>query len=55
MPGPGGGRVRVLVASRIDPASMNIRDRLLESGTFEQTGRTFRDAPVWARSETILV
>jgi D-aminoacyl-tRNA deacylase len=34
---------------------MNIRDRLLESGTFEQTGRTFRDAPVWARSETILV
>jgi D-aminoacyl-tRNA deacylase len=47
--------VRVLVASRIDPASMNIRDRLLESGTFEQTGKTFRDAPVWARSETILV
>ena len=47
--------MRVLVASRIDPASMNIRDRLLESGTFEQTGRTFRDAPVWARSETILV
>lgn len=34
---------------------MNIRDRLLETGTFEKTGRTFRDAPVWARSETILV
>lgn len=47
--------MRVLVASRIDPASMNIRDRLLESGTFEQTGKTFRGAPVWARSETILV
>ena len=47
--------MRVLVASRIDPASMNIRDRLLEAGTFEQTGKTFRDAPVWARSETILV
>lgn len=47
--------MRVLVASRVDPASMNIRDRLLESGTFEQTGKTFRDAPVWARSETILV
>ncbi|HUR26357.1 MAG TPA: D-aminoacyl-tRNA deacylase [Candidatus Thermoplasmatota archaeon] len=47
--------MRVLVASRIDPASMNIRDRLLESGTFEETGRTFRDSPVWARSETILV
>jgi D-aminoacyl-tRNA deacylase len=47
--------VRILVASRVDPASMNIRDRLLELGTFELTGRTFRDAPVWARSETILV
>lgn len=34
---------------------MNIRDRLLESGTFEQTGKSFRGAPVWARSETILV
>jgi D-aminoacyl-tRNA deacylase len=47
--------MRVLVASRVDPASMNIRDRLLESGTFEETGKTFRGAPVWARSETILV
>jgi D-aminoacyl-tRNA deacylase len=47
--------VRILVASRADPASVNIRDRLLESGTFEETGKTFRDAPVWARSETILV
>ena len=47
--------MRVLVASRIDPASMNIRDRLLESGTFEETGATFREAKVWARSETILV
>jgi len=47
--------VRVLVASRHDPASLNIRDRLLESGTFERTNRSFRGAPVWARSETVLV
>lgn len=47
--------MRVLVASRHDPASLNIRDRLLERGSFERTGGTFRDAPVWARSETILV
>jgi D-aminoacyl-tRNA deacylase len=47
--------MRVLVASRADPASMNIRDRLLEAGTFERTNRTFRDAPVWSRSETVLV
>lgn len=53
-PAPG-GPVRVLVASRADPASVNIRDRLLEAGTFERTGGSFRGAPVWARSETILV
>ena len=47
--------MRVLVASRVDPASMNIRDRLLETGTFERTGKEFRGAPVWARSETVLV
>jgi D-aminoacyl-tRNA deacylase len=47
--------VRVLVASRHDPASINIRDRLLESGTFERSNRSFRGAPVWARSETVLV
>ena len=47
--------MRVLVASRIDPASMNIRDRLLEAGNWEKTNRTFRDAPVWSRSETVLV
>lgn len=34
---------------------MNIRDRMLERGTFEQAQRTFRGAPVWARSETVLV
>lgn len=50
-----GALVRILVASRIDPASMNIRDRLLEQGNWERTNRTFRDAPVWSRSETVLV
>jgi D-aminoacyl-tRNA deacylase len=49
------GPVRILVASRHDPASLNIRDRLLETGTFERTSREFRGAPVWARSETVLV
>lgn len=48
-------RLRVLVCNRADPASVNIRDRLLEGGTWEQAGRTFRGAPVWARSETVLV
>jgi D-aminoacyl-tRNA deacylase len=52
---PSGRSVRVLVASRADPASVNIRDRLLEAGTFERTGNEFRGAAVWARSETILV
>jgi D-aminoacyl-tRNA deacylase len=45
----------VLVASRHDPASLNIRDRLLEQGDWEQTQRVFRDAPVWSQSEAILV
>ena len=50
-----GAVVRILVASRHDPASMNIRDRLLEGGTWERTNRTFRGAPVWSRSETVLL
>lgn len=52
---PLGTPLRVLVCSRSDPASVNIRDRLLEGGTWEQAQRTFRGAAVWARSETILV
>lgn len=47
--------MRVLVCNRSDPASVNIRDRLLEAGNWEQAQRTFRDAPVWSRSETALV
>jgi D-aminoacyl-tRNA deacylase len=47
--------LRILVCNRADPASVNIRDRLLERGTFEQAQRTFRGAPVWARSETVLL
>ena len=47
--------MRILVASRADPASMNIRDRLLETGLWEKTNRSFRYAPVWSRSETVLV
>jgi len=47
--------VRVLVANRSDPASVNIRDRLLEMGEWELTGMRFRDAAVWGRSEAILV
>ncbi len=43
------------MCNRADPASVNIRDRLLETGTWEQAQRTFRDAPVWTRSETVLV
>lgn len=47
--------MRILVCNRSDPASVNIRDRMLEGGTWEQAQRTFRDAPVWARSETVLI
>lgn len=47
--------MRVLVCNRADPASVNIRDRLLEAGNWEQAQRTFRGAPVWSRSETALV
>ncbi len=47
--------MRALVANRSDPASVNIRDRLLESGEWELTGSRFRGAVVWGRSEAILV
>ncbi|HLF16567.1 MAG TPA: D-aminoacyl-tRNA deacylase, partial [Candidatus Thermoplasmatota archaeon] len=47
--------MRVLVCSRSDPASVNIRDRLLEGGEWELTGERFRRAVVWGRSEAILV
>lgn len=47
--------MRILVCNRSDPASVNIRDRMLEFGTWEQAQRTFRGAPVWARSETVLI
>lgn len=48
--------MRILVCNRSDVASVNIRDRLVESGgEWEQAHKTFRDAPVWARSETVLV
>lgn len=47
--------MRVLVCNLADPASVNIRDRLLEGGTWEQAKRTFRGGPVWSRSETALV
>lgn len=47
--------MRILVCNRADPASVNLRDRLLELGHWEQAHRTFRDAPVWARSEAVLV
>jgi D-aminoacyl-tRNA deacylase len=50
-----GGVVRVLVCNRSDVASVNIRDRLLETGEWEQAGKSFRGSPVWARSETVMV
>lgn len=47
--------MRILVCNRSDVASVNIRDRLLEAGRWEEAQRTFRGAPVWSRSETALV
>lgn len=47
--------VRVLVCSRSDAASVNLRDRLLEGGDWELTGTRFRGAVVWGQSEAILV
>lgn len=47
--------MRVLVANRSDPASINIRDHLLELGDWEATTREFRGHPVWSQSEAILL
>lgn len=47
--------MRVLVCNRSDPASVNLRDRLLETGDWELTGKRFRRAVVWSQSEAILV
>ncbi len=43
------------MCNRADPASVNLRDRVMESGTWEQTSRSFRGQPVWSRSEAILI
>ena len=48
-------RVRVLVCSRVDSASVNLRDRLMELGDWERTNRSFRGAPMWSQSEAILL
>ncbi len=45
----------MLVCSRVDPASVNLRDRLLEQGDWERTNRTFRGHAVWSQSEAILL
>ncbi len=47
--------VRVLVCSRADTASVNLRDRILELGDWERTNRTFRGHEVWSQSEAIMV
>ncbi len=47
--------VRVLVCSRVDPASVNLRDRVLELGDWERTNRLFRGHTVWSQSEAILL
>jgi D-aminoacyl-tRNA deacylase len=46
--------MRILVASRVDSASLNIRDRLLETGQWQPRG-SFRDAPMLARGEARLI
>ncbi|HEX2067015.1 MAG TPA: D-aminoacyl-tRNA deacylase, partial [Candidatus Thermoplasmatota archaeon] len=47
--------MRVLVCNRSDPASVNLRDRVLEGGDWEATTRRFRGALVWAQSEALLL
>lgn len=47
--------MRLLVASRHDPASINIRDRLLETGDWQPTGERFRGALAWGRGDDLLV
>ncbi len=47
--------MRILICSRSDSASVNIRDRLLEQGGWEQAQRDFQGEPVWARAEAIMV
>ena len=47
--------MRILVVSRSDSASLNIRDRLLESGDWVDTGSTFRGHPMHQRGYDVMV
>lgn len=47
--------MRVLVVNRGDNASTNIRDRLLESGEWADTGSSFRGHPMHQRGYDMLV
>ena len=53
--GLGSSGVRVLVVNRADSASINIRDRLLETGDWVDTGSTFRGHPMHQRGYDVLV
>ncbi len=46
--------MRVLVCSRSDPASVNIRDRLLDTDDWQEAG-TFRGHPLYQRAYDMLV
>lgn len=47
--------MRVLIVNLQDPASVNIRDRLIEAGGWEETDEAFRDAMVRQRGGDMLV
>ena len=49
------GRSTLIVASRADPASMNIAERLIELHGLEPTGALFEGSPIYARGSVKLV
>jgi len=44
----------LIIASLVDPASINIADKLIKEYGFEESGRTFSGRPVYKRNDLLL-
>ena len=44
----------LIIASLIDPASVNIADKLIKEFGFEESGRTFSGKPVYKKNDLLL-
>ena len=44
----------LIIASLIDPASVNIADKLIKEFGFEESGRTFSGKPVYKKDDLLL-